>query len=267
MPIRLAAIVPHPIILIPSIGKENLFQLEKTQNFYQKIGEEIRQNKIKSIFIISSHGKAENDFFSLDAAKEFSINFEEFGDFSSNSSVGGDLDLTQNIREEMETIVGIKTNYKKVLDFGCGVPLFRLCLDKDTEVSPFHTSGKTITEHFFVGEKIGQILKKEKRKIAIIASGDLSPRLTKNSPAGYSPKGAKFDQRLIELLQNKKIEEIINFDEATISEAGPCGLKPIAVLLGILSSAEIGWNMENFVYEAPFGVGYLTTLLKTEEKT
>lgn len=266
MPIKLAAIVPHPIVLVPSIGKENLSYLEKTEKFYQKISEAIKEEKIKSVFIISSHGKTEDDSFVFNADKEFAINFEEFGDFLSYSSIGGDLELTQTIREGLEGEEPIKIINEKVMDFGCGVPLYRLCLEKDVEASPFHVSGLSLKRHFEAGEKIGQILKSEKRKIAVIASGDLSHRLAKNSPAGYSPKGARFDQRLIELLQNKKTEEIINFDEATIAEAKPCGLKSIAVLLGILSGSGIDWDMDGFMYESPFGVGYLTTLLNIEDK-
>ena len=207
MPIKIAAVVPHPIVLVPAIGKENISRLAKTENFYQKIAETIKQEKIKSIFIISSHGKIEKDFFVFNVAKEFSLNFEEFGDFSLSLAIGGDLELTQVIREKLEENTPIRIINEKVLDFGCGVPLYRLCLEKDVEVSPFHISKFSLAKHFVVGEKIGQILTNEKKKIAVIASGDLSHRLTKNSPAGFSPKAAKFDQRLIELLQNKKITD------------------------------------------------------------
>jgi aromatic ring-opening dioxygenase LigB subunit len=267
MPINLAAIVPHPIVLVPSIGKDNLSRLEKTENFYQKISEALKQEKINSIFLISSHGKIEKDFFVFNAAKDFKINFEEFGDFLSSASIGGDLELTQSLRERLEEDSPIKTINEEVLDFGGGVPLYRFCLEKETEVSPFHISGLPLAEHFAIGEKIGQMLAVKNKKIAVIASGDLSHRLAKNSPAGFSPRAAKFDQRLIELLQNKKIEEIINLDQAQIVDAKPCGLKSIIVLLGILTGAEIDWGMENFVYESPFGVGYLTTSLNIKNPT
>jgi MEMO1 family protein len=211
--------------------------------------------------LISSHGKTEKDRFVFNVAKDFSINFEEFGDFLSSSSIGGDLELTQTIRENLPPEIPIKTIHEKILDFGCGVPLLRLLPEKSVEVSPFYISGLSLPEHFSAGQEIGKILASCKKEIAVYASGDLSHRLAKNSPAGFSPRGAKFDQRLIELLQEKKNSEIVNMEENLIADAKPCGLKSIIVLLGILEGAGLDWSMENFVYEAPFGVGYLTASL------
>ena len=72
MPIKLAAIVPHPPVLIPSIGKENLLQLEKTRSSYTKIGEALAEEKIETIILISSHGPADG--------KNFNINMGIIGD-------------------------------------------------------------------------------------------------------------------------------------------------------------------------------------------
>ena len=43
--------------------------------------------------------------------------------------------------------------------------------------------------------------KKLKQNTVIIASGDLSHRLTEDGPYEYSPQGAKFDKELIENLE------------------------------------------------------------------
>ncbi len=97
-------------------------------------------------------------------------------------------------------------------------------------------------------------------KIAIIASADLSHRLSKDAPAGYSSKGKKFDKRLINYLQKNQVQEILNLDHNLISEAGECGLKSIVMLLGIMNG--IQHKPQMLSYELPFGVGHLTMNLK-----
>jgi aromatic ring-opening dioxygenase LigB subunit len=265
MPIKLAAIVPHPPILIPSIGKENLLHLSKTKNSYTKIEEALQEEKIETIVLISSHGPSGGENLFINIGDEFEINFEEFGDFSAKIKISGDLELAQNIREDLIENNQVKAVNRPTLDHGCGVPLYSLLsgnpnLARRIEVVPIYVSRANLNEHFELGKIIGQRLEKGRKKIAVIASGDLSHTVAKNSPAGYSPKGAKFDQKLIEYLQEKKIEEILNLEEKLITTAKPCGLKNIAMLLGILNGS--AYDIVNTSYESPFGVGHLAMILR-----
>ena len=97
-------------------------------------------------------------------------------------------------------------------------------------------------------------------RIAVIASGDLSHKLSKNAPAGYSPKGKKFDKKLIDCLLKKQTHEIIKFKPELIADAGECGLKSIIILLGVLEGMK--YEPQLLSYESPFGVGYLTMNFK-----
>lgn len=271
MPLKLAAIVPHPPILIPSIGKENLLRLEKTQNTYSRIEEALKKEKVETIIIITSHGSVKPAVFGININNEFEINFEEFGDFSTKMPVGGDIELAQTIRESMIEEPEVQTINRPILDHGCGVPLYSLLfnnqgkttpggLEKKIEIIPIYISGLSLKKHFDLGRLIRAQIEKSRKKIAVLASGDLSHTIAKNSPAGYSVRGAKFDQKIIEILQEKKIEEIFNFDDNIIAEAKPCGLKSIAMLLGVLDGFDFG--ILSTSYESPFGVGHLTMLMK-----
>jgi MEMO1 family protein len=91
--------------------------------------------------------------------------------------------------------------------------------------------------------------------IVLVASGDLSHRLTAEAPSGYSPKGKEFDKFLINHLENNEVGEIINLDSSLVEEAGECGLRSIIILLGALSFSK--YKFEKLSYEGPFGVGYL----------
>jgi aromatic ring-opening dioxygenase LigB subunit len=261
MSLKLAAIVPHPPLLIPSVGKENILHLEKTKNSYDKLEQALAAEKIETIVIISSHGPIRPNIWSINFAQNFEINFEEFGDFSTKLSVPGDLELAQNIRESLIENNNVQAISQPILDHGCGVPLYSLLLNqKDIAVVPIYISVANLAAHFNLGKLIGAQTEKGRKKIAVLASGDLSHTLEKKSLAGFSPKAGKFDQKIIELLQNKSVNEFLNIDEFLIAEVKPCGLRAIAMLLGILENT--GYDIDSTAYESPFGVGYLSMILK-----
>jgi aromatic ring-opening dioxygenase LigB subunit len=257
MPLSQAAIVPHPPILIPNIGKENLTLLAKTTTSYRKLKEAFKANKIETIIIISSHGPAMPNVFSVNEGRDFEINFEEFGDYSTKINAQADIDLVREFKEGFSAYRKVQFVNEPKLDYGSGVPICSLLTELEKiKIVPVHISDLSLREHFVFGKKIKTIIDKSKKKIAVLASGDLSHTLTKKSPAPYSPKAVRFDQKLVEYIQNKKIGDILDLKEELISEVKPCGLKPIVILLGILKG--VNYEIENLTYEAPFGVGYLT---------
>jgi MEMO1 family protein len=261
MSLRLAAIIPHPPLLIPSIGKENVLRLEKTKNSYDKLAEALAAEKIETIVIISSHGPIRENVWSINLAANYEIIFEEFGDFSTKLEVESDLELAQSIRECLIENNQVQAISQPALDHGCGVPLYSLLLNqKNIKIVPLYISGQNLTEHFNLGKAISAQIKKGRKNIAVLASGDLSHTLEKKSPGGFSSRAAKFDQKIIELLQNKSPKEFLNLDEKLIAEVKPCGLKAIALLWGILG--DTGYEIDSTDYEAPFGVGYLSMILK-----
>jgi aromatic ring-opening dioxygenase LigB subunit len=261
MSLIFSAVVPHPPILIPQIGKENLARLEDTQKAYQKLAKELVNKQVETILIISPHGLIQPDAFTMNLNPQFAANFEEFGDFSTKLSWPGDIGLTYKIRERMETRAPLQLISEEELDHGAAVPLYLLTQDLPSiKIIPLYYSGLLNEAHFKFGQLLNRELIYNKEQIAVIASGDLSHRLTKDAPAGYSPKGKKFDNKIIELLQKNKSQDIINLDHKLIAEAGECGLKSIIILLGILEG--IKYEPQLLSYEAPFGVGYMVMNFK-----
>jgi AmmeMemoRadiSam system protein B len=93
------------------------------------------------------------------------------------------------------------------------------------------------------------------KKVAVIASGDLSHRLTMDAPAGYNPEGKKFDENIVRLAGTNDAEGILNLDPDMIEAAGECGLRSIIILMGALKGLNV--IPEVLSYEGPFGVGYM----------
>ena len=256
MSLVFAGIVPHPPILIPTIGKNHLKQLKTTLNSYEKLKKKLSEKNIDTIIIISPHGNAHENAFTINFNPKLSCNFKDFGDFSTQKEWDLDIELTYKIKENLETNTPLQLSTDDFLDHGSSVPLYVLTENlKNIKIIPIYHSGLSLKEHFNFGEKLKKQIFVSNKNIAVIASGDLSHALTKNSPAGYSRKGKKFDKKIIELLRAKKINEILNLDPEFIGDAKECGLRPFLIQQGILKN--VNYKTKMLSYEAPFGVGYL----------
>lgn len=256
MSLVFSSIVPHSPILIPEIGKENLERLSSTLRAYAKLKIKLEKINPETIIIISPHSDIRKDIFTINSCPQFIGNFEDFGNFSVKKIWKGDVGLIGKLSEAFETKNILSLVSKEKIDHGASIPLFKLTENlPNVKIVPLSFSGLNNQDHF----KYGKLLKKElinsKKKIAVIASGDLSHRLTRNAPAGYSPKGKKFDKKIIEFLLKNNLEKIINMDEELIREAEECGFHPILILLGIMHN--IKHVPKLLSYEFPFGVGYM----------
>lgn len=257
MPIVFSAIVPHPPILIPTIGKENINQLKATSGSYLKLEHDLYASQAETIIIISPHGNSLEKAFVINLNHEFNCDFEEFGDIATKFNLDGDMALAHKIKEKTETEIPMQFISQENLDHGSAIPLYLLTrhLPK-IKIIPIYYSGLDLDAHYNFGRIIKNKLLNSNTRAAVIASGDLSHKLSKNAPAGYNPKGEKFDKKLIDCLLKKRTEEIIKFKPELIADAGECGLKSIIILLGILDGMK--YNPRLLSYESPFGVGYLT---------
>jgi len=253
-----SSICPHPPIIIPEIGKENLKLVKKTTEAMNKLHKEFKKARPEVVIIISPHGLLLPNAFILNLAEKYQGNFEAFGDFVTKSEFKGEPELAYKIRESLSASLPITMVTKKELDHGVLVPLYFLTAKlKNFSILPMTYSLLDYETHYNFGRKLKEIFLSSNKNIAFIASGDLSHRLTFDAPAGYSPQGRVFDDQLIKFIKKRAIKKIINLDKNLIEEAGECGLRSFSFLLGILETSGLKWQAKVLSYEGPFGVGYL----------
>lgn len=149
-------------------------------------------------------------------------------------------------------------------DWGFNVPLHFLAKNFTGKIKNY-LIGLEPAKFYFNKGKVAYSDLEDKKNYALIASGDLSHCLKEEGPYGFNPQGPEFDKSLIEHLNKKNIENFLKLDEK-FPEAGECGLRSFAFLLGILEShsknSGLNWRPEILSYEAPFGVGYLVVNFK-----
>jgi MEMO1 family protein len=257
--IRYAAITPHPAIIVPTIGRSNLNLCRKTVNAMKGVGEKFRSVKAETVILISPHGPVQYDKFIINYSPTLRGALSQFGDerrfvFENDREMADEI--IANLRKK-DIPVGLARELE--LDHGALIPLHYLINEKDVGYNPklVHMSYSMLPLdfHYRFGEAMGATLQASPKVVSLIASGDLSHRLTVGAPAGYSPQGRIFDHKLQGLIKQKNIQGILNIDPYLIEEAGECGFRSIVMMLGAI--ANLRWDVKALSYEAPFGVGYL----------
>lgn len=259
-----AVILPHSPLLIPEIGRTNYSFLAKTSESYNTVAEELKTNEIETILIISPHGLCQEKSYTLNVAPEMKIDLKNFGFIPLKTIFSGDSLLVDKIKNSLGSDFSLQLISENELDYGSAIPAY-LLKNKVPNFKVFVLSPAvelSLEEHFQFGQKLQSILQTSDKKIAVISSSDLSHRLKKKSPGGYSPKGAKFDNKLIEYLADPETAaaNILKMDSKLIEAAGECGLKPIVILLGILDGLKT--ESKILAYQTDFGVGYLSLNFK-----
>jgi MEMO1 family protein len=258
MPIITSAFLPPSPLLIPEIGKENTKILEQTTRAYHEIAESLKESEIETLIIISAHGLLKLDRISLNIAPRLNLNFKEFGLLKTIKSFPPALKISSAVQKEIGQKREIRFVSEEDLNYGSAVPLYMFNSHlKSIKVLPIHVSSSlSKMDHYIMGQKLAEVLKARPEKIALIATGTLSHKLKKNSPGGYSPKGARFDNRLIELLKDPEgMNKIIHFDEKLADEAVERSLNQISLLLGIIGD---NYQAKILSYQNDFGIGYLS---------
>ncbi|NQT49347.1 AmmeMemoRadiSam system protein B [Candidatus Kuenenbacteria bacterium] len=251
-----AAIVPHPPVLIPSIGKENIDKLKKTISALDILEEELNQANPDTIIVISPHGEINFEAFTVNTNEKYTARFENFGDFTTKLEFKSDLGFINQLKATNETKLPVQLISQENLDHGVSVPLYYLTRkNQDRRIVPINYSFLNFNKHLEFGELIKEAIFSSDKRVAIIASGDLSHKLSLRAPAGFSPHAKEFDKKLIQVLKKKSVQGILDMDPAFIEEAGECGLRSFLILLGAIKNMK--YEFEVLSYEAPFGVGYL----------
>ena len=260
MAILSAYMVPHPPVIIPEIGKGEELKIKNTTSAYEAVAKEIAQLKPETIVIISSHIEMYADYFHIAPGDGATGDFSEFGAPEVKLDVQYDTELRDTLCgfcEECNVKAGTLGQRVKELDHGSMVPLYFLKKEyKESlpQIVRIGISGQMLHEHYRLGMLVKQAAEKLKRQIVVIASGDLSHRLSEASPYGYMAEGSEYDSRIMDIMEKGDFEELFSFEEDFCEKAGECGHRCFVVMAGALDCIEV--TAKKCSYEGPFGIGY-----------
>ena len=268
-------LTPHPPLIIPSIGKGEEKKIQNTINAFESIGKEISILKPETIIVITPHGTMFSDAIAISNEKNIKGNLIQFGDFKTNIELEIDKEFNDELisicENENISAAGIDANLLRrfnkhyELDHGTMVPMYFINkYYKDYKLVHITYSMLDDIELYKFGMAIQKTAKNLNKNIVIIASGDLSHKLTEDGPYNYSQQGPKFDRELIENLKNGNVVNIFNMDKCMVEEAGECGLRSLYILLGSMEGNSMSGELLS--YEGPFGVGYGVMKFKKKDE-
>lgn len=256
-------LMPHPPIIVAQVGRGEERKLDNTISACYEIGNRIYKLGIDTIVIISPHGLVFSDALAVVSEKSISGNLGNFGAKEVSLDMEIDLQLVEeimkNAKNEGITTVAFNHDLAKrygkafTLDHGAIVPLQFL---KAQEYNLVHIAYGMLSplELYRFGMIIEKSVQKLGRNAVLLASGDLSHRLTEDGPYPYSPYAAEFDKKLIDIIRRGDMKSLINLKGKLVSEAGECGLRSLFILAGAMDGKTV--KGEVLSYEGPFGVGY-----------
>lgn len=266
-------LMPHPPIIIPAIGKGEELKLYQTSLACIEIAEEISKIGPETIILITPHGPMFSDAIAISDEEKIFGSLKQFNCPQVNMALDLDNEFNQVLidlcQQDNIPVVSVDLPLLKVyhrsyeLDHGSLVPLYFINqFFQNYRLVHITYAPLTDRQLYQFGMKLKEATERLSRKTVIIASGDLSHKLSDKSPYSYSPAGEEFDRQLLIHLGVGEPLNIFELDREMVCEAAECGLRSIKILLGALDGYRV--KGEVLSYQAPFGVGYAVVKFQTQ---
>ena len=259
-----SAIAPHPPIMVPEVGRESIGRVEDSIEAMAELTQRLIDSGAETVIVISPHAPLEADSFVAYQGPEVYGDFTNFNAPDTYFDAGVDEELLDAIKEAAaDERYEVLTLPSHDLDHGTAVPLYFLFRNGwKGKVVTLGYSFLSNEDHLRFGSCIRRAIDRIGRRVAFIASGDLSHRLKPQSPAGYNPDAHVFDEQVVDALRSNAPQKITEIDYNLRRLAGECGYRSMLVAIG--ASSDLPLSCEVLSYEAPFGVGYLVAQLTNQ---
>lgn len=259
------ALFPHPPIMLPEVGGAECLHVKQTIESTEAAARFLFEKNPTTVVVITPHGPAFRDAIGVNVSPVIKGNLAAFGapevsvSFETNSLlVSGIIKQSERLGVSLLALnaeLAQQYRFSLQLDHGAVIPLYYLYkAGFRGQVVHMSTGFLTYSEMYACGKAVQAAIESSRQKVAIIASGDLSHRLKPDAPAGYSPSGQEFDDRIVSLLRVMDVRSMFEISEELVESAGECGLRPIFFLMGSMDGMEASSSVLS--YEGPFGVGY-----------
>ncbi|MCL2865007.1 MAG: AmmeMemoRadiSam system protein A [Lachnospiraceae bacterium] len=258
MSILSAYLLPHPPLAISAIGKGEEKKIQKTLDAFRQVAQEIAELAPETIIFVTAHNVLYSDYFHISPGKGSKGNFSQFAAPEVKFEVTYDVELAKAIGDaatEVALAAGPMGDKNPRLDHGVMVPLWFINpYYNDYKVVRISPSGMDVDAHYQFGRCVKQAVEQTGRKTVLIASGDLSHKLTAEGPYGYAPEGTMFDNTLMTALTYGDFLALLMMPENLKSAAAACGYEAAVIMAGLFDKQKVDCKVLS--YEGPFGVGY-----------
>ncbi len=263
MPLVYSALLPHPKYLLQKESTE-IKKIPKTATSFEMIKKRLQAENIHTLIMINANPVAPIDPYSPPlAAPDVYAYFgldklitSHIPEVATDTLVfNNDLDLMHELQNRARPL-GLKVvSIPQIKMDGSTSTVAQLLVleEHKLKINVIHLPYKDLAPLSDFGTLLGSVLKDCSEKIALIGIGNLSARLTKDSPAGFKPDGAAFDNTIQEAAQKNDFSKLLSMSPEDLEAAGQEAALPLAVMAA--ASSKLG-KSKLLSYEDGLGVGY-----------
>ena len=260
-----AVLMPHAPILVPDVGGQRGEAAIASCRAMRTAAACVMRHAPESLVLISPHSPRQPNAFGLWADNPLRGTFEEFSAPEVEVSLPLDRSLVQAIMAAARVRdLATWPIHRHPLDHGAMVPLWFLIEAGWSGPTVILSLNDPEADGLIaLGEAIATAAATVPRRIALVASGDMSHRLTPGAPCGFHPQAHRFDETFIQLIRAGEYRQI----EAIAPKLRERAAED-AVDSTLIAAAAVNWQTtghEVLNYEGPFGVGYGVAILFAEK--
>ena len=258
MPIPGAIIVPHPPLIIPSVGKGREKEIQKTIDAYRAAARQVAEWRPETLIVTTPHSIMYADYFHISPGLSARGSMSAFGAPQTVLEAAYDVGLRNElirVAEEQGVPAGTLGERDAALDHGAFIPLYFLReAGVDCPILRIGLSGFSPLIHYRLGQCIAQAVERTGRRAVFVASGDLSHKLKADGPYGLAPEGPVFDEQVTEAMARGDFLRLLTMDSGFCDRAAECGLRSFQIMAGALDGLAVKSSLLS--HEGTFGVGY-----------
>lgn len=263
-----AIIVPHPPLILPAVGRGQERGIQATVDAYREAARRVAQWKPEALVIASPHTILYADYFHIAPGKGAKGDMRAFGAKDSAFEAAYDEALRAELVRRAQAVglhAGTLGEREPALDHGVCIPLYFLReAGIGCPILRMGLSGFSPLEHYKLGKCVQEAAEALGKRVAFIASGDLSHKLKADGPYGFAPEGPALDGALCAAMETGDFLRFLNMDAGLCERGAECGLRGFQIMAGFLDGYAV--VPELLSYEGPFGVGYAVAVFEARGK-
>ena len=258
MSVVAAIAVPHPPLILPTVGKGEEQKISRTISSYRQAMKFLSEYKPDTVIVTSPHAPLYADYFHVSGQKSATGDMARFNAPQTKLTAEYDTEFVRELEQMCEAInfpCGTKGLDDYTLDHATFIPLYFLNeVYQNYKVVRIGISGLSLMHHYDLGRIISAVSTKLGRRSVIIASGDLSHKLLLEGPYGFAPEGPIYDHKITTALNVADFATMLEMPPELCDNAAECGHRSFVIMAGTLDGLSVKSKLLS--YEGPFGVGY-----------
>lgn len=256
-----AILLPHAPVLVPGVGGNRVTEVRSSALAMTEAARRLVEARPDTVVLLSPHLARRPGAFGIRPGPRLHGSLAQFGAPAARIDLPADPEFRETLRAEGERLgLAFWEVHGEPLDHGATVPLWYLAdagWQGPTVVVGLNYPGEGGLEP--LGRAMAQAAARLGRRVAVVASGDLSHRLKPGAPSGYDPRAREFDRAFISLIRDGRYPDLRQIDPALQDLAAEDAVDSTTIAL-----AATGWSPAGHAvlsYEGPFGVGYGVAVL------